>query len=110
MLTSEDVKLRLKVLIILAATTVSLLLTGAILMYTSSCYGFTAGTPILCTTPLYFKTKYNMTNNLYLSASFVGMVFAVVSMTIAVIFAIMELVSINKLENNQVEQQCRSIV
>lgn len=100
MLTSEHVKLRLKVLIFLAATTVALLITGGVVMYASSCYGFTAGTPIVCTTIGYFKTKYNMTNNIYLSVSFVGMILAFVSMAIALIFGIVELVSINKLENN----------
>jgi hypothetical protein len=100
MLTSEDVKLRLKALIILAATTVVLLITGGVIMYTSSCYGFTAGTPIICANAGYFKNKYSMSNGLYLSISFGGIIFAFVCMTVALILGILELVSINKLESN----------
>jgi ABC-type phosphate transport system permease subunit len=102
MLTSEDVKFRLKVLIILASIALVLLIGGAVVMFISSYYGFTASSPIKCTTGAYFLTKY-MVSNYYLSSSFAGMIFACLSMTFALILSIYYLVSLNELKNSEVE-------
>ncbi len=101
MLTSEEVKFRLKVLIILASIAVVLLICGAVVMFISSYYGFTASSPIKCTDPYYMK-KYT-SYNYCLSSSFAGMVFSCLSMSVALILGIYYLVCLNEAKKDEIE-------
>lgn len=100
MLTSEQTKLRFKVIIILVSIAVVCIVASAVVIFIAQLYGFSVASPFTCTNT-YFKAKFT-SQNAFLTASFVTAVIASVAGLAFLISLIVILVRLSKTEEENI--------
>ena len=106
MLTSEQTKLRFKVLIILASIAVVCIIASAVVIFIAQLYGLSVSSPFTCTIT-YFKTKFT-SQNAFLTASFINAIIASVAGLAFLIALIVILVRLSKTEEENVNKTADS--
>lgn len=102
MLTSEQTKLRFKILIILASIAVASIIASAVVIFITQLYGLSVASPFTCTIT-YFKTKFT-SQNAFLTASFITAIIAAVAGIAFLIDLIVILVRLSKTEDENVNK------
>jgi hypothetical protein len=97
----------MKILIILTSISTACLSGTAVVMIIAQYYGFSISSPFTCS-PSYFTTKYT-TSNLFLSASFVGTIFALTFTLVHLLLLIVGLLKVNK-EEGEGEVEANKII
>jgi hypothetical protein len=110
MLTSEQCKLRLRFIISLTLVAVLLLAVGIVIIIIANYYGISVNDPFNCATAsqAYFVVKYTSKN--YLTASFLGIILSLAFSLTLLFLLIPRLVRINKLSENEAEEQTLQII
>lgn len=102
MLTSEQTKLRFKILIILSSIAVACIIASAVVIFIAQLYGFSVASPFNCTIT-YFKTKFT-SQNAFLTTSFITAIIASVAGIAFLIALIVLLVKISKMEEENINK------
>lgn len=102
MLTSDQTKLRFKILIILASIAVASIIASAVIIFVAQLYGFSVASPFTCTIT-YFRTKFT-SQNAFLTASFITVIIAAIAGLAFLIALIVILVRLSKTEEESVNK------